>query len=203
MTRSSSTKHVADGGTLTYLADFFDKDEADRLFTALMDTIPWKQEHGRFGRAYPRLTSLHGDDGTEYTYSGVTYRPLPWTEELADVRRRVEEAAGGVFNSVLLNRYRDGNDSMGYHTDAEPELGQNPVVPSISLGAERRFLVRHKKTKEKLEYLLGHGSLLIMGGTLQHFWEHSLPKTAEKVGERINLTFRHIARPFDIKHNVG
>ncbi|MBM4071956.1 MAG: alpha-ketoglutarate-dependent dioxygenase AlkB [Planctomycetes bacterium] len=156
------------------------------------DAIAWKQEHGRFGRPFPRLTALYGDPGVCYTYSGTKYDCLPWTPELALIRRRVEEAAKAPMNSVLLNRYRDGQDSMGFHADDEPELGKNPILPSISLGAERRFVLRHTRSGRRLEYVLGHGSLLIMAGTLQHFWQHALPKTKDEVGERVNLTFRRI-----------
>jgi alkylated DNA repair dioxygenase AlkB len=184
------TYEVEDGGVLTYLPEFFPQPEADELFASLLHNIAWKQERGRFNRLFPRLTALYADPGLVYKYSGVIYPALPWTPELESIHRRVEAAAGAPFNSLLLNRYRDGNDSMGYHADAEPELGVNPIVPSISLGAVRRFLLRHKKKKFKKEFELGHGSLLIMAGTLQHFWVHALPKTARPVGERINLTFR-------------
>ena len=145
-------------------------------------------------RRYPtlELTALYADAGVTYTYSGVTYPSLVWTAELSGIRRRVEEAAGAPFNSVLLNRYRDGGDSMGFHADDEPELGTNPVVPSISLGAERRFVLRHNWTRERIEYDLKHGSLLVMAGTLQHFWQHALPKLTRPAGERINLTFRNL-----------
>src|SRR5262249_32832460 len=148
--------------------------------------------HGRFGRPFPRLTALYADRGLTYTYSGVTYPALPWTPELAAVRRRVEAAAGAPLNSVLLNRYRGGGDSIGFHAEAAPALGRKPVVPSLSLGAQRRFVLRHKKSRKRIEYELGHGSLLVMAGTLQHFWEHCLPKMAAPVGERINLTFCYI-----------
>jgi alkylated DNA repair dioxygenase AlkB len=183
---------VEDGGVLIYYPHFFTREEADALFAALQRGIDWKQEQGRFGRSFPRLTALYADEGVTYTYSGVTYPSLVWTEELDAVRRRVEAAAGAPFNSVLLNRYRDGSDSIGWHADDEPELGVNPVVPSISLGAERRFLLRHNKSRRKLEYPLRHGSLLVMAGTLQHHWQHSLPKSTAPVGERINLTFRNL-----------
>jgi alkylated DNA repair dioxygenase AlkB len=181
-----------DGGVLIYYPAFYSRSEADALFASLLENITWKQERGRFNRLYPRLTALYADPGLVYKYSGVIYPSLPWTPELEAIRRRVEAAAGAPFNSVLLNRYRDGNDSMGYHADNEPELGINPIVPSISLGAVRRFVLRHKKKKVKKEFELAHGSLLIMGGTLQHFWVHALPKTARPVGERINLTFRNL-----------
>jgi alkylated DNA repair dioxygenase AlkB len=185
-------QEVEDGGLLLYLPDFYNRAEADALFTLLQQTISWKQEHGRFGRPFPRLTALYADPGLTYTYSGVTYPALSWMPELAAVRRRVEAAARAPLNSVLLNRYRGGGDSIGFHADDEPELGTNPVVPSLSLGAPRRFVLRHKKSKKRIEYELAHGSLLVMAGTLQHFWEHCLPKSAQPVGERINLTFRYI-----------
>jgi alkylated DNA repair dioxygenase AlkB len=188
-------KAVAGGGILIYYSQFFEEAEADTLFAVLQKTITWKQERGRFNRPFPRLTALYADAGVTYTYSGVTYPSLVWTAELGAIRRRVEEAAGAPFNSVLLNRYRDGGDSMGFHADDEPELGPNPVVPSISLGAERRFVLRHNRTRERIEYDLQHGSLLIMAGTLQHFWQHALPKTPRPAGERINLTFRNLLPP--------
>jgi alkylated DNA repair dioxygenase AlkB len=188
----SETCHVADGGIITYIPEFYTPQEADVLLAALLQTVTWKQERGRFNRLFPRLTALNADEGLVYKYSGVIYPSLPWTAELDAIRRRVEAAANAPFNSVLLNRYRDGNDSMGYHADAEPELGMNPIVPSLSLGAVRRFILRHKKNKQRLEFDLAHGSLLIMAGTLQHFWVHALPKTARPVGERINLTFRNL-----------
>jgi hypothetical protein len=191
-TQPPIVSEVEDGGTLTYFPDFFPRSEADSLLRILTETIAWKQEKGAFGRLYPRLTALYADPGLVYTYSGVTYHSLAWTKELESIRGRVEAAAGAPFNSVLLNRYRGGDDSMGYHADDEPELGTNPVVPSISLGAERRFVLRHNRSRRKIEYVLAHGSLLIMGGTLQHFWHHALPKTRGVAGERINLTFRNL-----------
>jgi alkylated DNA repair dioxygenase AlkB len=122
----------------------------------------------------------------------VTHHGSGWTPELEAVKRRVEEAAGAEFNSLLLNLYRDGRDSIGFHADAEPELGTNPVVGSISLGAVREFVMRHKATREKRSLRLAHGSLLVMGGTCQHHWLHGVPKTEDEIGERINLTFRKI-----------
>jgi alkylated DNA repair dioxygenase AlkB len=192
---SVETHHVADGGVIIYIPEFYSGEDADLLFASLLQEVPWKQERGRFNRLFPRLTALYADEGLVYKYSGVIYPSLPWTRVLETVRRRVETAAGAPFNSVLLNRYRNGNDSMGYHADAEPELGINPIVPSLSLGAVRRFVLRHKKKKERLEFDLAHGSLLIMAGTLQHFWVHALPKAARPVGERINLTFRNLIAP--------
>jgi alkylated DNA repair dioxygenase AlkB len=124
----------------------------------------------------------------------VTHEALPWTPALLGVRSRVEDAAGTSLNSLLLNFYRDSQDSIGYHTDAEPELGTNPVIASISLGAVRQFVMKHIETGEKLKYDLAHGSLLIMAGTCQHHWLHGVPKTKAVVRPRINLTFRNITK---------
>jgi alkylated DNA repair dioxygenase AlkB len=187
-----AVQQVEDGGVLIYYREFYSQTEADGLFTSLQASVAWKQEHGRFGRPYPRLTALYGDAGLVYTYSGVAYPSLEWTPELDAIRRRIEAAAEAPFNSVLLNRYRTGSDSMGFHADDEPELGTNPIVPSLSLGAQRRFVLRHRKSKRRIDFELAHGSLLIMAGMLQHFWDHALPKTAMAVGERINLTFRRL-----------
>ncbi len=191
-TRQPITEKVADGGILIYYPHFFPTAEADELFECLKRDVAWKQERGRFNRLFPRLTALYADESVVYTYSGVTYPSLVWTPELDPVRRRVEQAAKAPFNSVLLNRYRDGSDSIGFHADDEPELGTDPVVPSISLGSERRFVLRHKKSGARIEYELKHGSLLVMAGTLQHHWHHAIPKTAKPVDERINLTFRNL-----------
>jgi alkylated DNA repair dioxygenase AlkB len=186
---------IADGGLLLYAPDFLPRDEADDLFAELVALTPWAQEHGPFGHPLPRLTAYHADPGVSYTYSGITHQSAPWPDYLLDLRRRVEEAAGGRFNSLLINYYRTGQDSIGYHTDAEPELGANPTVPSLSLGAARTFHLQHVRTRERLTFDLPHGSLLIMAGTTQHHWRHGVPKTTRPVGERINLTFRNIISP--------
>jgi alkylated DNA repair dioxygenase AlkB len=165
--------------------------EADALFRLLRDTVPWEQS-GRPGRRFPRLTAWYADRGLTYSYSGVTHQAIPWTPELREVKQRAEAAAGTTWNSLLLNLYRDGRDSIGFHADDEPELGTNPVIGSISLGAERRFVLKHPASGEKLEFNLPHGSLLVMGGASQHHWRHGVPKTARPVGPRINLTFRYI-----------
>jgi alkylated DNA repair dioxygenase AlkB len=185
------TRDLRDGGTLYYDAAFWSKADADALLAALRRDVPWKQEAGR-GRPFPRLTAWFADPGLTYTYSGVTHQATPWTPLLQEIRRRVEEASGASFNSLLANLYRDGRDSIGFHTDAEPELGLNPVVASVSLGAEREFVLKHKATRDAVKLRLAHGSLLVMGGTCQHHWLHGMPKTDETVGERINLTFRKI-----------
>jgi alkylated DNA repair dioxygenase AlkB len=184
---------LRDAGTLDYDPAFYTHEEADHLFAALREETPWKQEQSRFG-PFPRLTAWYADAGLTYTYSGVTHQALAWTPALAEVRRRVSEVAGTSFNSSLLNFYRDGQDSMGYHADAEPELGTNPVIASISLGGVRRFVMKHRQAKERLKLELAHGSLLIRGGACQHHWLHAVPKTKATVEPRINLTFRLIVQ---------
>jgi alkylated DNA repair dioxygenase AlkB len=185
---------LRDEGLLLYDESFFPAAQADTLFDYLLDTVPWAQE-GRPGRPFPRLTAWYADSGWSYSYSGVTHEAIPWTPELLAVKERVEAAAGTTWNSLLLNLYRDGRDSIGFHADDEPELGINPIVGSVSLGAARRFILKHPASGEKLEFALPHGSLLVMGGTSQHHWRHGVPKTKKRVGPRINLTFRRIVVP--------
>lgn len=182
---------LRDGGLLLFAEQFFPPAEADALFATLRDQTPWGQEVSR-GKPFPRLTAWYADPGLTYHYSGVSHHATPWTDDLLAVKARVEAAAGVTWNSLLLNLYRDGRDSIGFHTDAEPELGVNPVIGSVSLGAARRFVLKHVATGETMELDLGHGSLLVMGGTSQHHWKHGVPKTARPVGGRINLTFRRI-----------
>jgi alkylated DNA repair dioxygenase AlkB len=171
--------------------------EADRLLQELLTSIDWGQEHILiFGqsRLVPRLVAWHGDPGTAYTYSGTLHEPLPWTAVLTAIKARVESFTGHSFNSVLLNRYRTGRDGMGWHADDEPELGEDPPIASVSFGAPRRFLLRHRRQRaSRSELLLGHGDLLLMAGPTQHHYVHAVPKTARTVGERINLTFRRVA----------
>lgn len=175
----------------------FGPEAASRLFAALRTRIDWRQEEiVIFGerRRVPRLVAWHGDPGASYRYSGTDHDPAPWTPVLERVRARVGELSGAEFNAVLLNLYRDGRDGMGWHADDEPELGRNPVIASVSLGAPRRFCLRHRRQRDlRLDLELRHGSLLVMSGSLQHHWVHALPKTRRPVGERINLTFRKVA----------
>lgn len=136
---------------------------------------------------------MTGDVGKSYTFSGIQLNPESWTPTLLKIKARVEAIANVSFNSVLLNLYRDGNDGISWHSDAEPELGQNPIIASVSFGELRRFLFKHKYQKDlKEEIALTHGSFLLMSGTTQHFWQHQIPKTKKKVNSRINLTFRTI-----------
>lgn len=182
---------LQDASTLDYAEAFYALTEADALFDRLRAETPWRQERSRFG-PFPRLTAWYADAGLTYSYSGVTHEAIPWTDTLTEVRRAVEAVAGTPFNSLLLNLYRDGHDSIGFHADDEPELGVNPVIASISLGAVRQFVLKHKASGTKETFNLAHGSLLVMAGACQHHWVHSVPKTKSVVRERINLTFRNI-----------
>jgi alkylated DNA repair dioxygenase AlkB len=182
---------IRDGGTILYDENFYAKEDADGLFEVLRAETPWQQERGRFG-PFPRLTAWYADPRLTYTYSGVTHEALAWTITMEDIRRRIEEISASSFNSVLLNYYRDGSDSMGEHADDEAELGVNPVIASISFGAVRQFILRHPKSGEKLKFDLAHGSLLVMGGACQHHWVHGVPKSKTPISPRINLTFRKI-----------
>lgn len=184
-----------DGGLLVLHQRWLPPDEARAAFEALRGETPWKSESIRIvGRLVPvpRLTAWYGDPGARYTYSGLRNEPLPWTPRLDALRARAGEAAGAPFNSVLLNLYRDGRDSMGWHSDGEPELGEDPVIASLSLGAPRRFVLRHKKRRDRaISLVLEGGSLLVMAGTTQRFYRHAVPKE-DAAGARINLTFRRI-----------
>jgi alkylated DNA repair dioxygenase AlkB len=170
--------------------------EADALFAALRDSVPWGIHRIRlFGRMVdsPRLSAWIGDPGAAYTYSGARFEPHPWSPALSVVRARLARKTGTDFNSVLANLYRDGRDAMGWHSDGEPELGPRPVIASLSLGAERRFVLKHRDdAARKCAIALPHGSLLLMSGETQRHYRHALPRTARPVGARINLTFRRI-----------
>lgn len=175
---------------------FFSSTDADRLLDELVRTTEWRQDSMKmFGESkpLPRLTAWYGDPGARYVYSGIVNHPLPWTEALTEVKNAVTAASGVPFNGVLLNRYRSGKDSMGWHSDDEPEFGEDPVIASVSFGGTRTFQLKHKRRKElKARIELTHGSLLIMRGGTQANWLHQVPKTARPVEERLNLTFRRI-----------
>ncbi len=178
---------------LFYAPVFLNPKQADSAFATLKQQLRWRQEEIQmFGKKIlqPRLQAWHGEK--PYTYSGLAMEPQPWSPLLLDLKQRCETASQVTYNSVLANLYRDGQDSMGWHQDNETELGLNPVIASVSLGESRRFLLRHIQTKQKYELELSHGSLLVMAGETQHYWQHSIPKTAKPRVERINLTFRHI-----------
>jgi alkylated DNA repair dioxygenase AlkB len=170
------------------------------LMKLLVGALPLRQEPIKmFGKTHltPRLTSWHGDPGCTYRYSGRDFDPKPWTPALSELRTRLVEQTGYRFNTVLANYYRDGADAMGAHADDEPELGpahDDIGIASVSLGARRRFLLRAKEGGESLEYALGEGDLLVMGGRTQSHFKHWIPRTRKPVGPRMNLTFRVVVR---------
>lgn len=184
-----------------YFPNFLASDSADEIFHQLLNEIPFQTSHiTLYGKTMPipRLESWHGDQGIRYQYSGKTLVTQAWTPSLLMLKQRLETFCAQVFptarfNSVLCNLYRDGSDSMGWHSDDEPELGQNPLIASISFGQVRPFKLQHKKDKElKWQVDLGHGSLLIMAGETQHHWRHHIPKSNQPMQQRMNLTFRWV-----------
>jgi len=169
----------------------------DIVLRRLIEETPWRSEViTLWGKQYqqPRLTAWFGDPDAQYTYSGLALEPLPWTELLSNIRSRVEAVTQASFNSVLLNYYRDHRDSMGMHSDDEPELGRNPAIASVSLGEQRTLVLKHKSRKElkPLHLPLDSGSVLLMTGLTQHFWKHGINKVTHPCGPRVNLTFRRI-----------
>jgi alkylated DNA repair dioxygenase AlkB len=183
-------------GEVIFYENFFDYKESNKLFTELSSATKWQQDTIKmFGKSIPlpRLTAWYGDEGKSYTYSGIEQHPEPWTPILSRIKERVEKIAEVTFNSVLLNLYRDGKDSVSWHSDDEPELGQNPIIASVSFGSIRRFKFKHKHDqKQKADIDLTHGSFLLMKGETQHYWLHQIAKTTRDVTPRINLTFRII-----------
>ena len=189
------------GAELYYDEHFLPPDEATQLFDALMSKCDWGRRTASFGHAVPRDEAYYGDPGTHYTYSRRQYEPLPWIPELLSLKVRVEEATppaayanSGLpkfgYNAALCNLYRDGNDSVGLHADAEPEMG--PIIASVSLGVERLFRLKRRDGTVAFSERLPHGSLLIMAGHTQNHFKHEIPKERGVTGPRINLTFRRI-----------
>jgi alkylated DNA repair dioxygenase AlkB len=181
---------------LEYFPNFLNKEKADLLLEKLLKEVPWQQQNIKlFGKEIPqpRLTAFYAEQGISYTYSGLQLKPKNFSTELWELKQKTQELSGYDFNTCLANLYRRGNDSMGWHADDEKVLGKNPVIASISLGGIRRFQFKHKTNKDLKESIeLQHGSLLMMKGSMQHFWKHQLPKTKKEVAPRINLTFRKI-----------
>jgi len=186
---------LAPQGWIIHDPEFLSPASTAELLETLKDGLDWRQQPIRlFGREVmqPRLIDFHGDTGTRYRYSGLILEASGWPVELEKLRDRLANDSGERFNTVLCNLYRGGNDSMGWHADDEQELGPDPIVASISLGATRRFLLRPRGGGRSIEFRPRGGSLLLMGGDLQHHWQHQVPKTARSIGERINLTFRRV-----------
>jgi alkylated DNA repair dioxygenase AlkB len=180
---------------IVWLPDWLDLPSASDTLATLLDEITWQQDsmNTPAGKIpFPRLTAWQGDPGAVYVYSGIRNVPKPWTPTVLLLKTKAEAAAQTAFNSVLINRYRTGMDSMGWHADKERELGPQPVIASVSLGTTRTFEFRHTKTRQTHTLQLTHGSLLIMRGRTQLDWAHRVPKEPEARGERINLTFRYV-----------
>jgi alkylated DNA repair dioxygenase AlkB len=184
--------------SIQYFPEFFPAVQANGMLQKLKNGITWKQNTIKmYGKEnpVPRLEAWYGDPGKSYTYSGITMQPTPWNDDLKIIKNSIEAVSGVIFNSVLINHYRDGKDRVAWHSDDEKELGRNPVIGSVSLGAERNFKLRHKQYKVnelKKQITLRHGSFLLMKGSTQHHWMHEIPRTAKPIGPRINLTFRVI-----------
>jgi len=182
---------------LSFNKDAFSDDESDRYLDTLTHDTPWRHDritiHGRT-IPLPRLQAWYADNGASLRYSGMTVAPLEFTEALHAIRRRVYDLTGVYFNSALVNCYRNGNDSVGWHRDNEPEFGPDPIIGSVSFGATREFVLKHvtKRTLPPITVRLTHGSLLLMGEGVQRFWKHQLPKRKRVTEARINLTFRNV-----------
>ena len=195
-TPGSSVKISMPEAEVLYFSRLFGQSEAHSLFLQLQKNIEWQQEQIKlYGRVHdlPRLTAWYGDPANTYSYSGISITSLEWIEALLEIKRRIESVSDYSFNSVLLNRYRNGSDGVSWHADDEPELSQNPVIGSVSFGEARPFQLKHKTLDEKRKIILENGSYLLMKGRTQHCWLHQIPKSKRVLGERINLTFRLIA----------
>lgn len=182
---------------VTFYPEFFSEAESHRFLHELLSQTQWRQDSAKFyGKEVnlPRLTAWFGDPRKSYTYSKIAMMSLPWTPLLLEIKDRVESVSKINFNCVLLNLYRSGNDGVAWHSDDEPELGPEPVIASVSFGQTRKFQFRHKYNQglKGFELSLVNGSLLLMKGRTQEFWQHQIPKTAKPIGARVNLTFRII-----------
>ncbi|MCQ4035530.1 alpha-ketoglutarate-dependent dioxygenase AlkB family protein [Kaistella montana] len=184
-------------GTVNYYGKILNQEEADAFYHQLLEDIEWKNDEAViFGKKIltKRKVAWYGDENFEYTYSNSTKKAIPWTRELLELKALAEEKTGEEFNSCLLNLYHNGEEGMAYHSDGEKDLKKNGAIASLSFGAERKFSFKHKFTKEKVELLLEHGSLLVMRDQTQSFWLHRLPPTKKIHTPRINLTFRTIVK---------
>src|SRR5919205_2612666 len=185
-------------GIVYYYGKILSSEEANQYFDLLMRNIQWENDDLVFFGKHvitKRKVAWYGDSEYVYTYSNSTKRALAWTKDLFEVKQIVEKYAGTKFNSCLLNLYHNGDEGMGWHSDDEKPLGKNSTIASLSFGAERKFLFRHKRTKQTVSLVLEHGSLLVMRGATQTNWLHSLPKSKNTNQPRINLTFRTMHEP--------
>jgi alkylated DNA repair dioxygenase AlkB len=182
-------------GRVDYYGKITTNVEANLYFEILLQNIVWKNDEAIILGKHiitKRKTAWYGDSDYLYTYSNTTRRALPWTSELRDLKQLAEKLTETKFNSCLLNLYHDGNEGLAWHSDDEKVLRRNGTIASLSFGAERKFSLKHKKTKQTISIVLEHGSLLVMKDETQVYWLHSLPKTKKIVMPRINLTFREI-----------
>jgi alkylated DNA repair dioxygenase AlkB len=182
-------------GWYIFIENFFETPKSEALHSYFINKLPWKSgEIKLFGKVYPipRKEVYFSDNKLSYSYSGKELIIDVWDENVLEIKGRVEALLNVEFNACLSNLYRNGQDSNGWHADNEKELGKNPIIASVSFGATRRFDLRHQSTKEKLSFQLTSGSLLVMGGEMQHFWKHQIPKQKNVNDPRVNLTFRQV-----------
>lgn len=182
-------------GTVNYYGKIFNQKEADQYFKGLSNNIEWRNDEAIiFGKKIitKRKVAWYGEKPYEYTYSKTTKRALPWTSELLELKATIEQQTNETYNSCLLNLYHTGTEGMGWHSDSEKDLKKNGAIASLSFGATRKFVFKHKQIKDKVEVKLDHGSLLVMKGQTQSHWLHRLPPTKMILKPRINLTFRTI-----------
>ena len=184
------------GAKLRYYESFFNKKEAGNYFIEILNTTTWKQDKIKvYGKTYmqPRLTALYANNALPYSYSGIKMHPEKMTHILSEIQNRIHKVSNNIFTTVLINQYRNGNDSNGWHADNEKELGKNPIIASVSFGSDRFFHLKHREHKElRFKILLKSGSLFFMEGETQTHWLHQIAKTSQPVGTRINLTFSRI-----------
>ena len=196
----SLTNLLPKDGIVVYYKNILTSQEANHYFDCLLNTIEWKNDQAFiYGKLIitKRKVAWYGDTDFEYTYSKNTKRALPWTKELVELKKMIEDKTGEKFNSCLLNLYHNGDEGMAWHSDAEKVLKKNGAIASLSLGAERKFSFKHKETKETISLILENGSLLVMKGSTQTYWLHRLPPTKLISTPRINLTFRSMDLAID------
>ena len=184
-------------GEVYYYGEIFRRQQADYYLEILLRDIEWKNDEAViFGRHIitKRKVAWYGDEGFEYTYSNTTKQALSWTPVLLELKEAAEKATGETYNSCLLNLYHDGSEGMAWHSDGEKDLKKDGAIGSLSFGAERKFLFKHKQSKETIAIRLEHGSALVMKGTTQTYWQHRLPPTKVVSLPRVNLTFRTITK---------
>lgn len=190
-------KQIVENGWYIWEPHFYSESESQKLLDLLHAELPWETgEIKLYGKTHriPRKQVLFAEDGLEYGYSGKKLSIADWNEHVLKIKKRIEDKCNFYFNACLANLYRDGSDSNGWHADNEKELGLNPVIASLSLGVQRRFKLKHLKSNERIDFEMTSGSLLIMGGEMQHYWKHQVPKSKTVVDPRINLTFRKLIR---------